>query len=146
MGFLSDMIMEKESNELIRLSNKLQKAYGQQMENLNELERIKTERNQWELEAKKYCAELGEMKILEEQGLLVKLPCKVGTPIWYIRYCEAPSCKRCGFICADNSCYQEYKARIFKDKFSLFYLNAFGRSVFLTKEEAEKALEGSGAE
>jgi hypothetical protein len=39
-----------------------------------ELSQSKEEAKQWELDAKRYCAELGEIKIAEEQGLLVKLP------------------------------------------------------------------------
>ena len=76
----------------------------------------------------------------EEQGLLLRLPCKIGRKVFYVQKCLAPSCKECkGFLRVDN-CYCQYKARIFEQEFDYRHLKAFGKSVFLTKEEAEQAL------
>lgn len=83
--------------------------------------------------------ELKEYRDLEEQGLLLKLPCKIGTNKLYFVdddkeiYCingEEVSIKRFpnGEIIYDYDCYE-------------FSYDDFGKTVFLTKEEAEKALE-----
>ncbi|MBR5508988.1 MAG: hypothetical protein IKV59_02935 [Lachnospiraceae bacterium] len=83
---------------------------------------------------------LKEYEDLEEQGLLLRLPCKIGRKVFYVQKCLAPSCKECkGFLRVDN-CYCQYKARIFEQKFDYRHLQAFGKSVFLTREEAEAAL------
>ena len=84
--------------------------------------------------------ELKQYRIAEEQGLLLRLPCKIGRKVFYVQKCLAPSCKECkGFLRVDN-CYCQYKARIFEQEFDYRHLKAFGKSVFLTKEEAEQAL------
>ena len=84
--------------------------------------------------------ELKQDRIAEEQGLLLRLPCKIGRKVFYVQKCLAPSCKECkGFLRVDN-CYCQYKARIFEQKFDYRHLKAFDKSVFLTKEEAEQAL------
>ena len=76
----------------------------------------------------------------ERRGLLLRLPCKIGRKVFYVQKCLAPSCKECkGFLRVDN-CYCQYKARIFEQEFDYRHLKAFGKSVFLTKEEAETAL------
>ena len=81
-----------------------------------------------------------DLKNAEEQGLLLRLPCKIGRKVFYVQKCLAPSCKECkGFLRVDN-CYCQYKARIFEQKFDYRHLKAFDKSVFLTKEEAEQAL------
>ena len=83
---------------------------------------------------------LAEYEDAEEQGLLLRLPCKIGRKVFYVQKCLAPSCKECkGFLRVDN-CYCQYKARIFEQEFDYRHLKAFGKSVFLTKEEAEQAL------
>ena len=85
--------------------------------------------------------ELKQYRDAEEQGLLLRLPCKIGRKVFYVQKCLAPSCKECkGFLRVDN-CYCQYKARIFEQEFDYRHLKAFGKSVFLTKEEAEQALE-----
>ena len=83
---------------------------------------------------------LADYEDAEEQGLLLRLPCKIGRKVFYVQKCLAPSCKECkGFLRVDN-CYCQYKARIFEQEFDYRHLKAFGKSVFLTKEEAEQAL------
>lgn len=89
----------------------------------------------------KLATKLAYYEDLEEQGLLLKLPCKVGTKVFYVQKCLAPSCKKCMGFTRVNNCYTEHKARIFEQEFTLRHLKAFGETVFLTKEEAEKALE-----
>lgn len=69
------------------------------------------------------CEKLGEYEDLEEQGRLLKLPCKVGTDIYYIFGIpnEMP--------CTIESCV-----------FELSDINEIGESLFLTKSEAEAKL------
>ena len=64
---------------------------------------------------------LAEYETAEEEGRLVVLPCKVGTPVYFLRH---------GF---DGW-------RIDSRKFAYGMIGEVGKTVFLTREEAEKAL------
>lgn len=64
----------------------------------------------------------------DKAGRLVVLPCKVGTATYYIHYPIA--------FYPDES-----EPEIKRGIFTLIDLDRFGHSVFLTREEAEKALE-----
>lgn len=68
--------------------------------------------------------ELKSYKDLEEQGLLVRLPCKVGAEVYYIL--GIPNKTPC---------------TIDKCVFELSDIDKIGESLFLTREEAEKKLE-----
>ena len=68
--------------------------------------------------------ELKSYKEAEEQGLLVRLPCKVGTEVYYIL--GIPNKTPC---------------TIDKCVFELSDIDKIGESLFLTREEAEKALQ-----
>ncbi len=57
----------------------------------------------------------------EEQGRLVVLPCKVGDLVWSADFDGA-----------------------YTFKFEIRHLPRIGKDIFLTREEAEKALEGMG--
>lgn len=72
---------------------------------------------------RKICEKLGKYEDLEEQGRLIKLPCKVGTDIYYIFGIpnEMP--------CTIESCV-----------FELSDINKIGETLFLTKSEAEAKL------
>lgn len=70
---------------------------------------------------------LREYEDLEEQGLLVKLPCKVGDTIYYILGIPNKT------PCVIESC-----------EFELSDIEKIGKTLFLTKEEAEKALAEMG--
>lgn len=70
--------------------------------------------------ARKLC----DYEDLEEQGLLVRLPCKVGTEVYYIL--GIPNKMPC---------------TIDKCVFELSDIDKIGESLFLTHEEAEKKLE-----
>lgn len=92
-----------------------------------------------------------EYKDLEEQGLLVKLPCKVGDTVYTVSY--RYECTRnydCKVFqkwkCEDNiPCeYEKKEYFVKKSQFCLTMLNSLGKTVFLTREEAEKALEEMG--
>ena len=75
-----------------------------------------------------------ELMKADKDGRLVVLPCKAGTPVWRI--------SRTFATYPDKS--EQY---VRNDTFFLSDLLAFGKTVFLTREEAEKALaemEGEG--
>ena len=87
-----------------------------------------------------YLEELKSYKDLEEQGLLVRLPCKVGEKLW----------------CIVNGKINELRVHHFNmpafgttdivfryvDGFKLErFVGEIGKTVFLTREEAEKKLE-----
>lgn len=97
----------------------------------------------------KWLKELKSYKDSEEQGLLVRLPCKVGTKVYAIssfldciynyEHCKATQEWKCE---EDIQC--EYEKRIYyvkEIKFCLTLKDAIGKTVFLTREEAEKKLE-----
>lgn len=81
---------------------------------------------------------LAEYEDLEEQGLLLRLPCKVGTPVynttWWDDVTETITVK-------GTTYYRSIiKHKVSKSNFSLRDLDKFGKEVFLTKEEAEAKL------
>lgn len=86
----------------------------------------------------KCCNKLAEYEDLEEQGRLLRLPCKVGDAVYYLdRFCgsyssDCPSrpCENC----------QDYEIEIHEGKFMLSNIDKFGKTVFLTEEEAENKL------
>lgn len=67
--------------------------------------------------------ELKKYKDLEEQGLLVRLPCKVGTEVYYILGIPNKT------PCVIDKC-----------AFELSDIDKIGESLFLTREEAENKL------
>ena len=95
---------------------------------------------------------LKEYEDMEEQGLLLKLPCKIGQTVWsplsmsgwYLRKKDAPYQAKIVFIGLNDSeedgggffnvCYE-------KNTYMMsFCFSDIGKTVFLTKEEAEQAL------
>lgn len=94
--------------------------------------------------------ELKEYKQLEEQGLLLKLPCKIGDTVYVIdtiyecdndymdcimEFPDVYQCER-GFKCE----YEHEKLVVRPKSFDFKMLDNFNKTVFLIKEEAEKAL------
>ena len=100
---------------------------------------------------KKVWEKLRDYEDLEEQGLLLKLPCKIGTTVYVIdtiyecdndymdcimEFPDRYQCER-GFKCE----YEHEKLVVRPESFDFKMLDNFNKTVFLTKEEAEKALE-----
>ena len=91
------------------------------------------------------CDKLGEYEDLEEQGLLLKLPCKVGDTVYVkiashcdIQYAEAEvrdftHFTSCGFCAVVTSKHFDKQNIPFAD---------FGKTAFLTQDEAEEKLKG----
>lgn len=77
----------------------------------------------WEDNRHNVLQKLTEYEDLEEQGRLIKLPCKVGTDIYYI-------------LGIPN----ETPCTIDKCTFELSDINKIGKTLFLAREEAEVKL------
>ncbi len=72
---------------------------------------------------------LAEYEDLEEKGKLLKLPCAVGDMVYVLRL--------------DNAAYMMNNEKVWEiveDKFEIFHFDSIGKTVFLTREEAEAAL------
>ena len=85
---------------------------------------------------------LKECKTAEEQGLLLRLPCKVGDTVWFVgnEFVNDYEIRR---YIADESgidCIRVAKDIDGKEYWNSFNIDDFGKTVFLTKEEAEQKL------
>ena len=82
-------------------------------------------------------SKLGEYEDLEEQGLLLRLPCKVGDTVYFIYHNEVhhEEVKRF-FQCNGGKNWGIVLWGMYPD----LYFDQFGKTVFLTKEEAEQKL------
>ena len=96
---------------------------------------------------KKMINRLAELEDLEEQGLLVRLPCKVGDTVYRVNAgAKQPiipmTVSEIHFLCCKNERAVRFDA-IGKEDMgeSCYRLEDIGRIVFLTREEAEKKLE-----
>ena len=78
---------------------------------------------------------LAEYEDMEEQGLLIKLPCKIGDAVYRIcRFKRGENWKKEAKFIRHSKLTRSNLFRIMLD-------GEFGKTVFLTLEEAEKALE-----
>lgn len=94
----------------------------------------------WRVEATACVEKLAEYEELEEQGLLVRLPCKVGDKLFVINNERV--------ITEEKVCDVEYRGVKYKQG-CRFFINIgatahleqdFGERVFYTREQAEQAL------
>ena len=94
---------------------------------------------------------LAEYEDMEEQGLLVRLPCKVGDSYFAIKkFCDEHGeleepVERWGSDCYGCNLPCNGKLKVVERKFNSIHhiianINSIGDSIFLTREEAEKAL------
>ena len=103
-------------------------------------------------ELEKALEKLATYEDLEEQGLLVRLPCKVGDTVWELCLCDDGNYRIFPMIVKTISEYGTLK-QVKKDiticniyaesDYTYMYKSFadFGKTVFSTKEEAEKKLE-----
>lgn len=77
--------------------------------------------------------ELKSYKEAEEQGLLVRLPCKVGDMVYKLWYYDGKPYK-----------IQQHVIRTLSELCGIMEAKKLGKSVFITREEAEKKLEELG--
>ena len=82
---------------------------------------------------------LAHYEDLEESGRLVVLPCKVGETVYQILQKGSGHWEEDKYILDDRG-----TPKIYERGFHLILLNDIGKTIFLTREEAEAALEGGG--
>lgn len=81
---------------------------------------------------------VAELAQAEREGRLLVMPCKVGTRVWVI----GQNCDLCHDMYAEEPCLFgscEYK-EVFESVFGYGMIDNFGKTVFLTREEAEAAM------
>lgn len=94
---------------------------------------------------------LAKYEDLEEQGRLIKLPCKVGDIVYCIfnRYTKCThsneefdeyNCQGCEYECDSKKENYVQDVRAYSLDWIVTNLNNFGKTVFLTKSEAEAKL------
>jgi hypothetical protein len=84
--------------------------------------------------------QLCKCKDLEEQGRLIELPCKVGDTVWAIFPTWTPmECEVVAIEILTSTVNIETKV-VDSDADRIFWPADFGKTVFLTKEEAEAKL------
>lgn len=89
---------------------------------------------------------LGEYEDLEEKGLLVKLPCKVGDTLYVVYSKSITETKVAGFIYENNRWIvstTNFDDHGYKNTHYIASEHIGKEEVFLTKEAAQKALEGT---
>lgn len=121
MGRLTIDEVIEHCNKTCDMTEKIAKARGHKLESI--------ESNQFwgHYQVRAWLKELKQYKDLEEQGLLLRLPCKVGDTVYKIIN------QRDNF---DDTVYQIVSVTIFE----LSMIDKIGKTVFITKTEAEKKL------
>lgn len=124
-----------------RLTERIEEHYIERQERLN-----------GKIVGKQMCLDkLGAYEDAEDYGLLLRLPCKAGSTVYLIRsrYTECSKYKETWndcYGCEDkDKCdsHEEYYIHInhsVSDEWIVRYMNDFGKTVFLTKAEAEQKL------
>lgn len=108
---------------------------GLDPETLKEIDKLYLEKCE---EVNRIKEELEEYKQAEDSGLIVRMPCKTGNTVYsltpFCEMCEEPLDNQhvCEACCKDDF--------ITKTKFDYDMIHMFGKTVFLTREEAEQAL------
>lgn len=94
---------------------------------------------------------LKDYEDLEEQGRLIRLPCKVGDTLYKIivdKYTKCSlhdkefslNCEYCEEKCDSKAIYVIKDFTVFDINEIIFYMKSIGKTVFLTKSEAEAKL------
>ena len=115
-------------------------------ENLNGINKLETAdislsfiKEYWEhRQVKEYLEELKRYRDLEEQGLLLRLPCPIGTTVYNTTWWNDVQEK----VKVDGKTFYRTipKHKVSKSTFSLMDIYDFGKTVFLTQAEAEQKL------
>lgn len=92
----------------------------------------------WLKDVAELLEELKSYKDLEEQGLLIRLPCKVGDTVFFIVGKDISKQRIREMKISDNGL-----GIIFKAKRRIFNADCVGKDVFLTKEDANQKLNRS---
>ena len=119
-------------NKTCDMTEKIAKARGHELESI--------ESNQfWEhYQVRAWLKELKQYKNLEEQGLLLRLPCKVGTSVYMV----AQDCEGDALDCMRGDCEgcPYLYSFVEENKFDAYMIEDIGKTVFLTQAEAEQKL------
>ena len=92
----------------------------------------------WENNRHNVLQKLADYEDLEEQGRLVKLPCKIGTEVYDITWWDNVQEK---VVVKGKAYYRTvHKHKMTKLPFTYSDIDDFGKTVFLTKSEAEQKL------
>ena len=89
------------------------------------------------------CEKLGKYEDLEEQGLLLRLPCKVGNTAYCIEDKKIWDCivDKVTISRTNGVCFETKAPKSMPDISAIEYtVNDFGKTVFLTKVDAEQKL------
>lgn len=90
------------------------------------------------------CEKLGKYEDLEEQGRLIKLPCKVGDTVFYINGTLILEYEVVGFSIDRTGAWLMYGEHYVDENDRTYSYNfetdKIGKTVFLTREEAEEKL------
>lgn len=92
---------------------------------------------------------LADYEDAEEQGLLVRLPCKVGDTVWVVvkgvRVKEVVECVVNEISIDGHGSFAVLRRKSTPGvRWQAYYIECFGKTVFLTFEEAEAALAKKG--
>lgn len=94
----------------------------------------------WRCENNEIADKLAAYEDAEEQGLLVRLPCKVGDALYYLNpFDEIENCK---ITMIQQKADGTWKFRVTTDFSHDVTTDAIGKTVFFTRAEAEAALKG----
>ena len=92
----------------------------------------------WENNRHNVLQKLADYEDLEKQGKLVKLPCKIGTEVYDIAWWDDVQEK---VVVKGKTYYRTvHKHKVTKLPFTYSDIDNFGKTVFLTKSEAEAKL------
>ena len=78
-----------------------------------------------------------EYEMLEALGLLLRLPCKIGTTVYHV-YADDCGNTPCLGFCGDC---KDANWKVLPTIFDYWHIPQFGKTVFLTQEEAVEKLE-----
>lgn len=78
----------------------------------------------------------------ESEGRLVVLPCKVGDTVWGVIF-DTRDCPNCVGVDGCFGCSSANPIDVYRTPFALSMYNKIGKTVFLTREEAEATMKGA---
>lgn len=84
----------------------------------------------------------------KDRSRFVELPCKVGDTVWFTTYGDRPTCTEvykafCNI--GTDGLHSYFETQDTNGNIDYFHGEAFGKTVFLSREEAKKALTERGA-
>ncbi len=84
-----------------------------------------------------------DLVLADSEGRALILPCKVGDTVWGVVF-DTRECPNCIGAGGCVGCSSANPIDVYRTEFTLDMYKKIGKTLFLTREEAEKALEGMG--